>query len=63
MTFDESTGTSGTPARTIYVGVADKDDTAGHALYIATSDTAGPYDGAKGDVWKYDTQASTWARP
>ena len=22
-------------------------------LYIATSDTGGPYDGAKGDVWKY----------
>ena len=23
-------------------------------LYIATSDTGGPYDGGKGDVWKYD---------
>ncbi|WP_433462668.1 xyloglucanase [Spirillospora sp. CA-128828] len=92
VTFDESTATSGTPTRTIYAGVADKDNTvyrstdagaswqrvpgqptgyiahkgvldaAGHALYIATSDTAGPYNGAKGDVWKYDTRASTWTR-
>ncbi|MHB8063007.1 MAG: dockerin type I domain-containing protein [Ruminiclostridium sp.] len=31
-------------------------------LYITYSDTCGPYDGAKGDVWKYDTTNSTWTR-
>ncbi|MFC4859352.1 cellulose binding domain-containing protein [Actinophytocola glycyrrhizae] len=31
-------------------------------LYIATSDTGGPYDGAKGDVWKYDTVSGAWTR-
>ncbi|WP_202970554.1 sialidase family protein [Saccharothrix sp. ALI-22-I] len=31
-------------------------------LYLATSDTAGPYDGAKGDVWKLDTATDTWTR-
>ncbi|GAA4097405.1 xyloglucanase [Actinomadura miaoliensis] len=92
VTFDESTGTSGSPTRTIYAGVADKDNTvyrstdagatwqrvpgqptgyiahkgvldaAGHALYIATSDTAGPYSGGKGDVWKLDTRTSAWTR-
>ncbi|GAA4135189.1 xyloglucanase [Actinomadura keratinilytica] len=92
VTFDESTGTSGSPTRTVYVGVADKDNTvyrstdagatweripgqptgyiahkgvldaASHALYIATSDTAGPYSGAKGDVWKFDTLTSAWTR-
>ncbi|GAA3418483.1 hypothetical protein GCM10018952_54300 [Streptosporangium vulgare] len=30
-------------------------DHVNHTLYIATSDTAGPYDGAKGDVWKLNT--------
>ncbi|MCP9966562.1 hypothetical protein LUX57_16850 [Actinomadura madurae] len=63
MTFDESTGTSGTPARTIYVGVADKDDTAGPRALHRHERHRRPYDGAKGDVWKYDTQSSTWARP
>jgi hypothetical protein len=29
-------------------------------LYITYSDTAGPYDGGKGDVWKYDTATSQW---
>jgi len=29
-------------------------------LYITYSDTAGPYDGGKGDVWKYDTTTSQW---
>jgi len=29
-------------------------------LYLATSDTAGPYDGAKGDVWRLDTATDTW---
>ncbi|MFJ4879030.1 xyloglucanase [Streptomyces sp. NPDC088745] len=31
-------------------------------LYLATSDTAGPYDGAKGDVWKLDTATDAWTR-
>jgi xyloglucan-specific exo-beta-1,4-glucanase len=31
-------------------------------LYITTSDTGGPYDGAKGDVWKFDTDAGTWTQ-
>ncbi len=29
-------------------------------LFVTYSDTAGPYDGGKGQVWKYDTHASTW---
>jgi len=29
-------------------------------LYITYSDTCGPYDGAKGDVWKYDTKSKKW---
>jgi len=35
-------------------------DHAGGYLYLATSDTAGPYDGGKGDVWKLDTATGTW---
>lgn len=35
------------------------DDSSG-TLYVATSDTAGPYDGGKGDVWKLDTATDTW---
>jgi xyloglucan-specific exo-beta-1,4-glucanase len=35
-------------------------DPVNHLLYIATSDTAGPYDGAKGDVAKFDIAAGTW---
>ena len=31
-------------------------------LYIATSDTGGPYDGAKGDVWKYSIATGTWTQ-
>ena len=31
-------------------------------LYIATSDTGGPYDGGKGDVWKYDTGTGAWTQ-
>lgn len=37
-------------------------DPVNHVLYIATSDTAGPYDGAKGDVWKYHTATGAWTR-
>src|SRR5689334_5794976 len=92
VTFDKRSGTSGTATQTIYVGVADKQntvyrttnggtswerlagqptgyiahkgvlDTAGGFLYIATSDTGGPYDGAKGDVWKYNTATGAWTQ-
>ncbi len=31
-------------------------------LYISTSDTGGPYDGAKGDVWKYNITTGAWTR-
>lgn len=92
VTFDKTTGTSGSSTKTIYVGVADKDhpvyrstdggatwsalagaptgylphkgvlDTSNHLLYIATSDTGGPYDGGKGDVWKYNTATSAWTQ-
>jgi len=30
-------------------------------LYITYSDGAGPYDGQKGDVWRYDTAAGAWS--
>ncbi|MFI2436969.1 cellulose binding domain-containing protein [Streptomyces sp. NPDC018693] len=90
VTFDESTGTSGSATRTIYVGVADKDnavyrstdagatwqriggqpsgylphkgvlDTVNGYLYIAYSDKGGPYDGGKGQVWRYATATGTW---
>jgi hypothetical protein len=33
----------------------------GH-LFIATSDRAGPYDGAHGDVWRLATATGTWTR-
>src|SRR5690606_5050456 len=92
VTFDKRTGTSANATQTIYVGVADKDNTvyrttdggstwerlAGQPtgyiahkgvldpvngyLYIATSDTGGPYDGAKGDVWRYTTATGTWTQ-
>ncbi|MFI9585546.1 cellulose binding domain-containing protein [Streptomyces sp. NPDC052236] len=37
-------------------------DHTGRQLYIATSDTGGPYDGGKGDVWRYDIAAASWTR-
>ncbi|MEU8679405.1 cellulose binding domain-containing protein [Streptomyces sp. NPDC048560] len=37
-------------------------DHTGRRLYIATSDTGGPYDGGKGDVWRYDITAASWTR-
>jgi len=92
VTFDPSSGTSGSGSKTVYIGVADKNhpiyrstdggttwaevpgtptgylphkgvlDAKSHLLYVATSDTGGPYDGAKGDVWKLDTAAGTWTK-
>jgi xyloglucan-specific exo-beta-1,4-glucanase len=92
VTFDKSTGSAGSATRSIYVGVADLQNTVyrstdagatwqrvagqptgfiahkgvidetGRVLYIATSDTGGPYDGAKGDVWKYDIGSGAWTR-
>ncbi|WP_217207803.1 cellulose binding domain-containing protein [Streptomyces sp. AC550_RSS872] len=90
VTFDESTGTSGNATRTIYVGVADKDnavyrstdagatwsrvagqptgylahkgvlDAKNGYLYLAYSDKGGPYDGGKGQLWRYATGTGTW---
>src|SRR5690606_15418632 len=92
VVFDPTSATRGQATQTIYVGVADKDEsvyrtTDGGAtwervpgqptgyiphkgvldhengfLYIATSDTAGPYHGAKGDVWKPHTETGEWTR-
>ncbi len=90
ITFDPKSGTAGSVSQTIYVGVADKEnsiyrstdggttwsriagqptgflphkgvyDQANGILYIATSDTGGPYDGAKGDVWKFTASTGIW---
>ncbi|MGW2233569.1 cellulose binding domain-containing protein, partial [Streptomyces sp. NPDC001759] len=90
VTFDESTGTSGSATKTIYVGVADKDnavyrstdagatwtrlagqptgylahkgvlDAKNGYLYLAYSDKGGPYDGGKGQLWRYATASGTW---
>ena len=92
VTFDPTSGTDGSPTRTIYVGVADKENTvyrstdagatwtripgqptgyiahkgvldaAGKQLYIATSDTGGPYDGGHGDLWRLDTTTGAWTQ-
>ena len=35
-------------------------DPVGGFLYLATSDTGGPYDGEKGEVWKLDLAGGTW---
>ncbi|WP_029068569.1 cellulose binding domain-containing protein [Jonesia quinghaiensis] len=37
-------------------------DHKGQQLYIATSDTGGPYDGSKGDVWRLDISSGQWTR-
>ncbi|MER5252869.1 xyloglucanase [Streptomyces sp. NPDC002855] len=90
VTFDESTGTSGSPTKTVYVGVADKEnavyrstdagatwsriadqptgylahkgvlDAENGYLYLAYSDKGGPYDGGKGQVWRYATGTGAW---
>jgi xyloglucan-specific exo-beta-1,4-glucanase len=31
-------------------------------LFVTYSNTAGPYDGTKGDVWKFDTNTEHWTR-
>ncbi|TDC10426.1 xyloglucanase [Nonomuraea longispora] len=92
VTYDPRSSAAGSATRTIYVGVADKDNSvyrttdagatwqrvAGQPtgylphkgvldpengyLYIATSDTGGPYDGAKGDVWRYTTATGAWTQ-
>jgi hypothetical protein len=90
VTFDERTGTTGSATQTIYVGVADKQNTvyrstdggttwsrlAGQPtgylshkgvldsskgfLYLTTSDKGGPYDGDKGQIWRYATATGEW---
>ena len=90
VTFDESTGTAGTATKTVYVGVADKENAVyrstdagatwqriagqptGHLahkgvldaengyLYLAYSDTGGPYDGGKGRLYRYATATGVW---
>jgi photosystem II stability/assembly factor-like uncharacterized protein len=40
-------------------GVLDHE---GQQLYIATSDTGGPYDGSLGDVWRLDTASGNWTQ-
>ncbi|MFF7333024.1 cellulose binding domain-containing protein [Streptomyces sp. NPDC008150] len=90
VTFDESTGSAGSATRTIYAGVADKDnavyrstdagatwsriagqptgylahkgvlDAVNGYLYLAYSDTGGPYDGGKGRLFRYATATGTW---
>ncbi|MEV6493879.1 xyloglucanase, partial [Actinoplanes sp. NPDC051633] len=35
-------------------------DAVNHHLYIATSDTGGPYDGGKGQVFRLDTRTGVW---
>ncbi len=89
ITFDKSTGSSGSATQTIYVGVADTASsvyrsTDGGAtwaavpgqptgllphhgvlastgnLYITYSNGVGPYDGSKGQVWKFNTASGAW---
>jgi xyloglucan-specific exo-beta-1,4-glucanase len=31
-------------------------------LYLSYNNNAGPYDGSAGDIWKYDTGASSWSK-
>src|SRR5204863_3703511 len=90
VTFDKRSGTAGNTTQTIYVGVADKQNTvyrstdggttwsrlagqptgylahkgvldaSGGYLYLASSDTRGPSDGAPGHGWKSATKTGTW---
>jgi xyloglucan-specific exo-beta-1,4-glucanase len=47
-------------APTSYLAHKGVYDAVNGMLYISTSDTGGPYDGAKGDVWKLDTKTGVW---
>lgn len=47
-------------APTTYLAHKGVYDAVNSILYISTSDTGGPYDGAKGDVWKFDAKTSVW---
>ena len=92
VTFDKRTGAPGNATQTIYVGVADLQntvyrttnggaswervagqptgfmahkgvlDTTNGFLYVATSNKGGPYDGEKGDVWRYSTATGAWTQ-
>ncbi len=48
---------AGAPAGLVHKAVFDH---VGGLLYLATSDTAGPYDGGAGEVCKLDTATGTW---
>lgn len=48
----------GTP--TNYLAHKGVYDAVNKFLYISTSDTGGPYDGGKGEVWKLNTQTGVW---
>jgi hypothetical protein len=47
-------------APTTYLAHKGVYDAVNSILYISTSDTGGPYDGAKGDVWKFDAKTGVW---
>ncbi|RYY01718.1 MAG: cellulose-binding protein [Gammaproteobacteria bacterium] len=47
-------------APTSYLAHKGVFDSVNSILYISTSDTGGPYDGAKGDVWKFDAKTGVW---
>jgi len=75
VTFDERTGTAGNATQTIYVGVADLQNTVYRTSNGGTTwerlagqptgfmaHKGGPYDGEKGDVWKYNTATGAWTQ-
>ena len=37
-------------------------DAVGKQLYLATSDTGGPYDGGQGDLWRLDAATGAWTQ-
>jgi chitodextrinase len=42
--------------------LAHQGEVAGGFLYVTTSDKGGPYDGGRGDVWKYQISSGTWTQ-